>query len=132
EGEKVWSLWPGVGLDRLQQWARSGTLPSTPCVSLRLYPGCLLIMPPAVLHAVWSLTDVLMSGTNHWDSRDMVRVMQITKCVAELPHLSNDGIAKEFDQKVKKILTLWEAKSPAWPWGTEDALVEFRKLVMVS
>jgi hypothetical protein len=131
EGEKIWNMWIGLGIDALREYAESESLPASPCTSLILYPGCLLIMPSGTLHAVWSPTDVLLSGTMYWDSRDMLRVAQLTECTAKASHLSNEDIAEEFGGKIKKIAELWEENSPAWPWGPANFLSQFKDLVEV-
>lgn len=132
QGEKVWNMWTGLGIDALREYAESDSLPTTPCTSLVLYSGCLLIMPSGTLHAVWSPTDVLMSGTMYWDSRDLLRIAQLTQCTAEFPHLSNEDVAREFASKMDKIAELWEANSPVWPWGPADHLGQFKDAVEVS
>jgi len=131
QGEKIWNMWIGLGIDALREYAESESLPASPCTSLILYPGCLLIMPSGTLHAVWSPTDVLLSGTMYWDSRDMLRVAQLTECTAKVSHLSNEDIAEEFGGKIKKIAELWEENSPAWPWGPANCLSQFKDLVEV-
>ncbi|KAJ9155545.1 hypothetical protein NKR23_g2115 [Pleurostoma richardsiae] len=129
EGEKLWPLWPGIGLHELRLWAESGHLPPSPSVGIYLYPGCLLIQPSGMLHAPYSITTVLMSGVNYWCSRDMLHVMLLSRLEAEHPHMTNEDMAQEFLPKVSRIRDLWKSNSPAWPWGGANELAQFSGLV---
>ncbi|KAK0628278.1 hypothetical protein B0T17DRAFT_487158 [Bombardia bombarda] len=129
DGEKLWPGWPGLRLEDILEWAQSGELPAGPCVGIYLGPGYLLVQPQAYLHAPLSLTDVLMTGTMHWDSRAMLKVMRLSKMEIQHPHITNEAPAKEFLGKINQIRTLWTQGHPAWPWGSEDELRQFSELV---
>ncbi|KAK8076094.1 hypothetical protein PG994_003366 [Apiospora phragmitis] len=107
DGLKLWAFWPAA---ELVDWAESGSLPSAPGVSLYLYLGCILLQPRGTIHAPYSMTDVLMSGTIY-------------------PHITNEDMAKEFVAKVGLIRSLWQSKSPAWSWGSDEQFKEYSKLV---
>ncbi|KAK8121332.1 hypothetical protein PG999_005452 [Apiospora kogelbergensis] len=129
DGLKLWAFWPAA---ELVSWAESGCLPSTPGISLYLYPGCTLLQPRGTIHAPYSMTDVLMSGTMHWDSREMLGIMQLSQLEARYPHITNEDMAKEFVGKVGLIRDLWQSKSPAWSWGSDGDFAEYSKLVKAT
>jgi hypothetical protein len=69
DGEKLWLMYPHLTDDELGQWAESGNYsPNYRPFAVLLRPGDILIQKPTTVHAPYSLTDVLMTGTMHWDS----------------------------------------------------------------
>lgn len=130
-GEKLWPLWPGHGLKDILKWAESDELPDGPCVGIHLWAGCLLIQPPACIHAPSSVTDVLMTGTRHWDSRAMLQVMESVKIELKYPHVTNEPMAREFLGKMKRIRELWDDEHKAWPWGSRAEFGQFTEHIEV-
>ena len=108
DGHKLWPLWPGDDMGRLREWAASDSLPNGPCVGIYLAPGSLLVQPAATIHAPYSSSDVLMTGTMHWDSRSMCRVMELSALENLYPHITNEEPAKELRHKIYHIQHLWE------------------------
>ena len=78
------------------------------------------------------MTDVLMTGTMHWDSRRMVSVLEQSLLELTYPTITNEDPAAEFDVKIRLIEQLWRGASTAWPWGTTEELDEFSRLRKVS
>ncbi|KAK7924656.1 hypothetical protein PG985_006710 [Apiospora marii] len=129
EGEKLWLCWPGVDP---RQWATSGRSPSKPSCALYLYPGCTLIQPPGTIHAPFSMTNVLMTGTMHWDSRNLLQVMELSKLSTEFGHITNEGLPREFLQKARLIEKLWRRGDPTWPWPPHGQLETYVQILEVS
>lgn len=129
DGLKLWPFWPASGL---KSWAESGTIPTEPGIGLFLYPGCTLIQPRGTIHAPLSISNVLMSGTMHWDSRNMLDVLQLSLLEKESPHITNEDTAKEFLSKVQIIDELWRKECPAWTWGPSEDYERYSVLVEVS
>lgn len=117
-GEKFWTLWSGMDVQAVEQWGASEA--KTPRgrrpLGLYLSPGTMLIQPAGTVHAPFSLTNVLMSGTMFWDSREMVKILRLAKMAAMYPWVTNEDIAKEFAKKIVMIRKLWDNQHPAWPW----------------
>lgn len=128
DGEKLWPFWPGADPN---QWATSGELPSSPPCALYLYPGCTLIQPPGTIHAPFSMTDVLMTGTMHWDSRNLLQVMKLSKLSTEFGHVTNEGLPLEFLRKACLIENLWRRGDSTWPWPPPGQLEAYVQILEV-
>lgn len=91
KGKKVWLIWPGISHDDLAAGSRADLpIPLGPApFPLYLDPEDLLIQPPGRMHAPYSMTDELITGTAHWDSRRMTDVLRQS--------------AYEFDAKIETI-----------------------------
>ncbi|KAK3371629.1 hypothetical protein B0T24DRAFT_499586, partial [Lasiosphaeria ovina] len=129
DGLKLWHTWAGLGIDNILQYAQSDCLPTSSCIAFLLYPGCSLIMPSGTLHAVGSRTNVLMSGTMHWDSRDMLRTAKLTQFAIKFPYLSNEDVAEEYPRKMEKVADFWTKDVPVWPWAPKSQLPEFKNIL---
>jgi hypothetical protein len=133
DGEKLWLIWPELTDEELHTWATELDIaPRPPPYAIYLSPGDLLVQPPGRVHAPYSLTDVLMTGTMHWDSRDMTRVLLLSLYERDHPKVTNEEPAKEFSSKLKNIQSLWEDGAEAYPWGTQEDFAVFSQLRKVG
>ena len=68
EGQKAWITWPDLEEDVAQRWAESSSpKPEGTPFMILMKEGDVLIQPPRRVHALYPITDVLMSVTMHWD-----------------------------------------------------------------
>lgn len=132
-GEKIWLVWPHMMRSCLKSWAGSQDYcpPLRPMV-VYLRPGDLLIMPPSTVHAPYSLTDVIMTGTMHWDSRYMVHVPAISLLETDYPTVTNEDPSLECVKKLRVIEKCWRDKQGPWEFGTTDNLNLFSRRLDVS
>lgn len=133
EGEKIWLTYPRLSKEEQDRWATSDDVfPQPPPFPIYLDKGSLLIQPAGQVHAPYSLEDVLMTGTMHWDSRRMVQVLQQSHHEQQYPKVTNEDAAQEFTSKLEIIERLWKQRHQHWPWGSDEDLVEFSRLLRVS
>jgi hypothetical protein len=127
EGEKLWLTWPTLTDDELRVWQEGEEEAPAAAVPFPIYirPGDVLIQPRGRLHAPYSITDVLMSGTMHWDSREMASVLRSSLLEVEFPSLTNEDPAKQFDEKIEQIDRLWQTSHSAYPWGNQEQYQEW-------
>ncbi|KAK5429116.1 hypothetical protein LTR34_007575 [Exophiala xenobiotica] len=85
-----------------------------------------------LIHAPYSMTDVLMTGTMHWDSRNLVQVMSQSLLELAHPSTTNEDPAKEFLSKSKTIATLWQDRRQPWQWGWPAELMKYKKLLQIT
>ncbi|KIW21853.1 uncharacterized protein PV07_12726 [Cladophialophora immunda] len=129
EGEKLWLIYPELTDEELHTWAIGLDIAPRPApYAIYLSPGDLLIQPPGRVHAPYSITDVLMTGTMHWDSRNMVRVLLLSLYERDHPKITNEEPAREFSRKLEYIQSLWDDGAKAYPWGTKEELAVFSQL----
>jgi len=83
------------------------------------------------IHAPYTITDCLMTGTMHWVTTEMLKVMQL--CIEEKVHaeITNEDPAYEFKDKTKRIEELWRVRAKPYEWGTDKELEEFSLLRQV-
>lgn len=129
-GEKVWYA-TRLDHDAEQKWVQGGEL-SVPLFPIYLRPGSLLIQPPGLLHAPFTLNACLMSGTMSWDSRDMLTAMRQTLMERRAPWTTNQDEPMEALIKFKMVARLWGRYDPAWPWGSQADLKQFQECLKVS
>jgi hypothetical protein len=133
EGEKLWLMWPHLQEAELHRWATTDDVaPDLAPFPLYLGPGYFMFQPQETIHAPYSISDVLMTGTAHWDSRQMVRVLRQSLYERRYPKITNEDPAKEFGIKLRILEKLWRQKHQAWPWGTEEQLTEYSTLLKVG
>lgn len=89
DGEKLWMTWPALYLEDIKKWLDTGVYPSNG-IALYLEPDSTLVQSGTALHALLSLTNVLMTGTMHWHPKSMVRVMEASKFELENPLVINE------------------------------------------
>lgn len=127
EGEKLWVTWPELVDEEFEQWAVNDDLaPAPSAFPIYLRPGDLLIQPPRRVHAPYSITDVLMTGTMHWDSRQMVPMLQQSLYERRYPKITNEDPAMEFGAKLETVEELWYRRAAPWPWPPQRQLEQFR------
>jgi hypothetical protein len=132
EGEKAWSMSPVLTQEEMDRFATSDDIaPRPPPFIICLRAGDLLIQPPGRVHSPYSITDVLMTGTMHWDSRQLAEIMRHTLYTRENPKITNEDPANDITSKLEIIESLWKQKHSAWPWGSDEHLTEFSKLLKV-
>ncbi|KIW09642.1 hypothetical protein PV08_12107 [Exophiala spinifera] len=133
EGFKDWLIFPPLSEEEQAEFARGENYcPNYRPMNLRLRPGDTLILPPSRLHAVFSPTDVLMTGNMFWDSREVLRILKQSNLERLNPELSNEDPAQEFPVKMKAILDLWERQCGPWTWGSRQELEAARGVFQVS
>jgi hypothetical protein len=133
EGEKLWLIWPQQTDEELRTWAKDGQYcPSFRPFAVFLRPGDILVLPPGRVHAPFSPTDVLMTGTMHWHSRHLVGVPIQSLLEVEHPTVTNEEPAKEFIGKMKNIAKFWRDRKGPWEFGTDDQLQQFTSGMKVN
>jgi hypothetical protein len=129
-GEKLWPLWGRLSDAEFAQWATSdGIAPEPAPFAMYLQEGDLFVQRAGTVHTPYSITDILMTGTVHWDSRQLVQVLRQSIYERKYPKITNENSAKEFVSKLETIKKLWRDQNPTWPWGTEAELEEFTALL---
>ncbi|RSL91941.1 hypothetical protein CDV31_015371 [Fusarium ambrosium] len=123
EGDKLWLMWPGLGLQGLSQWRQTSQIPDGG-VAIYIPQGWTLIQPPSTLHAPLTTQDCLMTGTMHWHSTLLLDILKQTKLEVQDPGLTNEPMAHQFTKKMKAILDLWEKDNPAYTWPPREQLAE--------
>jgi hypothetical protein len=112
------------------QWATSDDIAAEPApFAMYLQERDLFVQRAGTVHAPYSITDVLMTGTMHWDSRQLGQVLWQSIYERKYPKITNENSAKEFVSKLETIKKLWRDQNPTWPWGTEAELEEFTALL---
>ncbi len=133
EGEKCWLMYPEMDAEVLQRWSASNAAAPEPRpFPICLRPGDLLIQPAGRIHAPFSVSDVLITGTMHWDSREMVQVLRMSLYERTNPAVTNEATAMEFSSKLDTIRGLWGQRHESWPWGSGEDFAEFCSLLEVS
>ncbi|RMD39155.1 hypothetical protein DV735_g5974, partial [Chaetothyriales sp. CBS 134920] len=128
EGKKLWLTWPPVARAAMEEWQASGDVaPGGSPFPILLADGDILIQPQGRVHAPLSLENVLMSGTMHWDSREMASVLEQSVLEAKNPGVTNEDPAKEFRARMISIVRLWEGEHKAYPWGTQEQLAKWKE-----
>ncbi|KAF5689771.1 hypothetical protein FCIRC_1234 [Fusarium circinatum] len=116
QGEKIWLVWPNLGLDVLRNWDEEEELP-TPPIAIHIEEGSYLIQPPSTLHAPMTMKTCLMKGTMHWYSGHLLDIIQATCVLKKDANITNEDISDQFIPKMAKLLGLWrENRAPcSWP-----------------
>ena len=132
EGRKLWITWPKLQETELEEWANNDSdAPQPAPFALYLEQGDDMVQPAGIVHAPYSISDVLMSGTMSWDSRNMVQVIRQSILELHYPKITNEDPAKEFGAKLQNVERLWSLQHQAWPWGSAEELVKFSALLEV-
>ena len=133
EGEKLWMTWPAISHAEITSWADSTKdMPAESAFPLSLQPGDLLIQPAGRVHAPYSMIEVLMTGTMHWDSREMLNVLELSTLEREYPKITNEDTAQDFLERIMDVHFLWQRKSIGWPWASLEKFTRFEQLIQVS
>ncbi|KAF2182639.1 hypothetical protein K469DRAFT_586189 [Zopfia rhizophila CBS 207.26] len=131
EGDKLWLECPALQEDEIISWGRDNVL-ALPSFPVYMTDGYIFIQPGGRAHSPFSLTDVHMSGTMHWDSRSMVPVLEQSLLELQYPTITNEEPAKEFNLKLARISELWNTHHPYYPWADEESRMEFNTLHKVG
>ena len=59
-------------------------------------------------------------------------VLQRSQFEREFPVVTNESEALESRRKFQLVEDCWKAKSPVYPWGSDEDLVQYSKLLKVS
>ncbi|KAF2181253.1 hypothetical protein K469DRAFT_671425 [Zopfia rhizophila CBS 207.26] len=124
EGDKLWLEWSALQEDEIISWGCTHVL-ALPSFPVYITDGDIFIQPGGRVHSPFSLTDVHMSGTMHWDSRSMVPVLKQSLLELQYPTITNEEPAKEFNLKLARIGELWNTHNPYYPWADEESRTEF-------
>ncbi len=133
DGEKLWLTWPHLNREETITWADGPDYcPRYRPFAVHLRTGDMLIVPPGRIHAPFSMSNVLMSGTMHWDSRNMVEVARQSLLQVDHPSITNEETASDCLGKLEAIRKCWSHGAGPWKWGSRADLKEFSRLVKVS
>ncbi|KAF2801778.1 uncharacterized protein BDZ99DRAFT_552433, partial [Mytilinidion resinicola] len=128
-GKKLWIAWPALNKTETISWNQRGELVSDPFAIL-LQEGDMLVQPPGIVHAPYTLTLTMLSGTIHWDSRAMVKVLKQSIEEFRYPDTTNEDPAMTF-RKLVRIRILWMSGNPYYPWPEEKKKESFDNLFKV-
>jgi hypothetical protein len=151
-GNKLWLKWPGLSIAQLERWDESAAdVPHdyqeascssldkhafadwqqryalAPCISpiaTLIGRQDLFLQPSGMLHSPYSITDVLMHGTMHWDSRDIGRIMEFSMLETAHRTVTNEDQPNDFYHLMQRsIYKMMEDKEGVscfqWP---DDAM----------
>ncbi|KAM0350511.1 hypothetical protein ACHAPU_002990 [Fusarium lateritium] len=127
EGEKLWVIWPGLGIEGLKRWRQTDELPAP--IGVYLEEGSILIQAPSTLHAPLTMHTCLMSGTMHWNTTQLLGILQATEAAIKDPGITNEGMAASFCQKMQVLLDLWNAGSATYSWPPESEYLECVRII---
>lgn len=129
EGEKAWPCCPTFTDSELQAWKvaqehEDGLLyrPSLKLMFLYLGPGDLIIMPSNTPHAPYTMTDCLMTGTQHFHSETILDHINAGISELDCPNITNEEPSTEAVAKFKAILRLWDEGNLAYKFPGFDVL----------
>ncbi|KAH7111244.1 hypothetical protein EDB81DRAFT_621663, partial [Dactylonectria macrodidyma] len=105
-GEKLWLCWPGLPLRHLATWADVETVPGHG-IGIYMQPGDTFIQPAGMLHAPFSMTTVLMTGTMHWHAGSMAKVLELSRFEMENPQVTNEPPSSQFQVVVENVMQDW-------------------------
>ncbi|KAM0541076.1 hypothetical protein ACHAPJ_013387 [Fusarium lateritium] len=74
EGEKLWVIWPNLGLAGLKDFCETKESPKGG-IAIHIQQGSLLIQPPNTLHAPITLETCLMTGTMRWNTTHLLDIL---------------------------------------------------------
>ncbi|KAF5576269.1 hypothetical protein FPCIR_12698 [Fusarium pseudocircinatum] len=106
QGEKIWLVWPNLGLDVLRGWDEENELP-TPPIAIHIEECSYLIQPPSTLHAPVTMKTCLMTGTMHWYPGHLPGIIQATYMINEDAKITNEDVSDQFIPEMAKLLGLW-------------------------
>ena len=136
QGAKLWITWILLTAEEWRKWLDEGTLTLRPGTAIYIPQGATLIQPAQTLHAPLSLSDVLMSGTMHWDERDIAPAFRGTQMDLEVRNSTNEDCPVDVYEMLELVLELWEeevVRGDAEPlkWGSAEELAECKALFAV-
>ena len=102
--EEEWKLqitWPKLQETELEEWANNNNnMPQPALFTLYLEQSDDIIQPAETIHTPYFISNVLMSGTISWDSRNIVQVIYQSILKLHYPKITNKDPAKEFRAKL--------------------------------
>ena len=138
EGEKLWPMYPRLRRQEILSWATSGEIaPSMSSLAFAIYveKNDILIQPPGRVHFPFSITNVLITGTMHWNSRELIDILRQSLLELAYDHITNEDHTEEFQTKLHLIKDAWAAADdPQFPYegAPYSEYVEFERLLSVS
>lgn len=133
-GEKAWLTWPRFRGDEMRAWIHAPNAgyayhPDLRPMMLHLQAGDLLIMPSNTPHAPYTITDCLMTGTQHFHSASVHIHLQAANLERQYPNLTNEDGAHEAATKFRLIGQLMAHPDVGYTWpSTEDVELYGREL----
>lgn len=133
DGKKLWYTFARMTDDERLQWGSSDDdedwAPPVPCFPVLLEPGDFWYQTSGTVHAPYSVTSCLITGTKHWHSAHMLPVIQQSLFERHHPSVTNEAEAQESFRKFLLVEELWKSNTPAWQWGSAEDLAEFSRLL---
>ncbi|KAF5705808.1 hypothetical protein FMUND_11910 [Fusarium mundagurra] len=137
EGDKLWLMWPGLGLDGIKKW-RLGE-PLKDGLPVYVPPGYVLWQPLGTLHAPITITKCLMRGRMLLHSSQLLDALRYTKAEIEDPDMTNETFCQQIHERMKGILDLWkreldlaEVSQKTFNWPPSEAQNECEEIYKVS
>lgn len=120
-GEKAWLTWPRFNEEELRVWTQAPNAgyayhPDLKPMMLHLQAGDLLIMPSNTPHAPYTVTDCLMTGTQHFHSASMHVHIQAANLERKYPNITNENEAYEASTKFRLIRKLMLDQHAGYTW----------------
>lgn len=128
-GEKPWPTWPRLTASESEEWRNAPNqgytyFPTLEGMFLYLGPGDLLIMPSNTPHAPYTMTDCLMTGTQHFHSESILEHMRSGIEELRFPNFTNELPAREAPIKFEKLMERWRAGGGNCKYPPRDLLEE--------
>lgn len=137
DGEKNWLTWPQLSRQERLEWAHNlrtdgkSWSPSSAPYPIFLGPGDILVQPPGIVHAPFTLKSCLGYGSTHWHSTRMKEVMEQSNFELTHPEVTNEDPTWEAHGKFEAIERIWTLDradgTETYPWGDSLAFEQFRK-----
>ncbi|KIW99644.1 uncharacterized protein Z518_11057 [Rhinocladiella mackenziei CBS 650.93] len=128
-GEKLWPSLPRLTDAELEKFQEDWSIPDDkPPIAIFLREGDTMIQPRCRLHAPYTISLALMTGTMHWDPMELNEVLK--NSLYELRHdITNEDPPKEMRAKLQVILDMIQSnrggKLYKWKGGnSRDELQE--------
>ncbi|ORY72126.1 uncharacterized protein BCR38DRAFT_418977 [Pseudomassariella vexata] len=97
--------------------------------ALYLRRGGLLIQPPGTLHAPYSPTNVLCSGTMHIDTRGLVKSAELSVLETKHPNITNEEPAMEYANCMIQAARMWRRMVVGLRWLPDEDRKRFLQLL---
>lgn len=133
-GEKCWLVWPHLTDEEKEAWRRHGygwTPPHKPTF-IHMRAGDLLIMPSNTPHAPYTMTNCLMTGTQHFHSANMVVHLSSALFERSFADSTNELEAVEAIQIFHTLEDWMIRKVGRRSWPPSEEIETFSRLLDVS
>ncbi|KAF7562465.1 hypothetical protein G7046_g1688 [Stylonectria norvegica] len=137
DGDKLWLCWVGLTLEQLAFCGRS-RFAEWPAevkergMAIHIPRGWTLIQPSGTLHAPLTLQDCFMTGTMHWNSLSIPRILALTKLELMTPSLTNEDLSPQFVPEMSGLLGAWKKGKEYLPWPPIETLAVASEILKVS